>query len=171
MAVSRPSIEAVLGDITVQEVDAVVNAANSRLAGGGGVDGAIHRAAGAADLRAACAALGGCDPGDAKATPGFGLEAKWIIHVVGPVWAGGRSGEPDVLASCYRRALAVADGLGARSLAFPAISTGVYGYPPDLAAEVAVSTVSSTTSAVEMVRLVAFDEATLRLYARLLTSG
>jgi len=165
---SPPSIEAVRGDITGQEVDAIVNAANARLAGGGGVDGAIHRAAGAADLHAACAALGGCDPGDAKATPGFRLTASWIIHTVGPVWAGGRSGEAEILASCYRRALAVADELGARSLAFPAISTGVYGYPPDLAAEVAVATVSSSTSEVEAVRLVAFDEGTFRLYTRLL---
>src|SRR5580658_1495618 len=96
-------IEAVLGDITAQSVDAVVNAANSRLDGGGGVDGAIHRAAGAADLHAACAALGGCAPGEAKATPGFGLAARWIIHTVGPVWGGGTEGEPEILASCYRR--------------------------------------------------------------------
>jgi O-acetyl-ADP-ribose deacetylase (regulator of RNase III) len=163
-------IEAVLGDITGQEVDAVVNAANARLAGGGGVDGAIHRAAGAAELRAACAALGGCEPGDARATPGFRLPARWIIHTVGPVWSGGRSGEPDVLASCYRRALAVADELGARSVAFPAISTGVYGYPVDLAAEVAVSTVAATTSAVALVRLVAFDARTHDLYVGLLDS-
>ena len=168
MAVGSPSIEAVTGDITAQEVDAVVNAANARLAGGGGVDGAIHRAAGAAELRAACAALGGCDPGDAKATPGFGLRARWIIHTVGPVWAGGRSGEAEILASCYRRSLAVAGALGARSIAFPAISTGVYGYPADLAAEVAVASVTGTPTEVELVRLVAFDEATRQLYARLL---
>jgi O-acetyl-ADP-ribose deacetylase len=164
-------IEAVLGDITGQEVDAVVNAANARLAGGGGVDGAIHRAAGAAELRAACAALGGCEPGDARATPGFRLPARWIIHTVGPVWSGGRSGEPDVLASCYRRALAVADELGARSVAFPAISTGVYGYPPDLAAEVAVSAIVAAPSHVELVRLVAFEETTRALYVRLLERG
>jgi O-acetyl-ADP-ribose deacetylase (regulator of RNase III) len=163
-----PSIETLLGDITAQRVDAVVNAANARLAGGGGVDGAIHRAAGAAELRAACAGLGGCDPGDAKATPGLRLPARWIIHTVGPVWSGGRSGEPDILASCYRRVLAVADELGARSVAFPAISTGVYGYPPDLAAEVAVATVTATASRVELVRLVAFDRHTHELYARLL---
>jgi O-acetyl-ADP-ribose deacetylase (regulator of RNase III) len=164
-----PSIEAVLGDITAQRVDAIVNAANAGLAGGGGVDGAIHRGAGAADLHAACAALGGCDPGDAKATPGFGLPARWIIHTVGPVWAGGRSGEPKTLASCYRRALAVADTLGARTVAFPAISTGVYGYPPDLAAEVAVATVAAAVTDVELVRLVAFDRATHALYVDLLT--
>jgi O-acetyl-ADP-ribose deacetylase (regulator of RNase III) len=164
-------IEAVLGDITAQSVDAVVNAANSRLAGGGGVDGAIHRAAGAADLHAACAALGGCAPGEAKATPGFGLAARWIIHTVGPVWGGGTEGEPEILASCYRRSLAVADELGARSVAFPAISTGVYGYPPGLAAEVAVASVSGAGSGVGLVRLVAFDEATRALYAGLLRPG
>jgi O-acetyl-ADP-ribose deacetylase (regulator of RNase III) len=166
-----PTIEAVRADITALEVDAVVNAANSRLAGGGGVDGAIHRAAGAAELHAACAALGRCDPGDAKATPGFGLPARWIIHTVGPVWAGGRKGEPELLASCYRRSLAVADGLGARSLAFPAISTGVYGYPADLAADVAVATVATTESDVERVLLVAFDDATHALYRRLIAGS
>ena len=163
-------VEAVLGDVTAQSVDAVVNAANARLAGGGGVDGAIHRAAGAAELHAACAALGGCDPGDAKATPGFALAARWIIHTVGPVWSGGRSGEPEILASCYRRALAVADALGARSVAFPAVSTGVYGYPVDLAAEVAVATVTATTTEVTLVRLVAFDARTHDLYVGLLDS-
>jgi O-acetyl-ADP-ribose deacetylase (regulator of RNase III) len=168
---SPPSIEVVLGDITGQKVDVVVNAANSKLAGGGGVDGAIHLAAGAADLHAACAALGGCDPGDAKATAGFRLPARWIIHTVGPVWNGGRSGEDEILASCYRRSLAVADELGAGSIAFPAISTGIYGYPPDLAAEVAVATVSSAQVAVGLVRLVAFDEGTRALYARLLSAG
>jgi O-acetyl-ADP-ribose deacetylase (regulator of RNase III) len=168
---SPPSIEALLGDITGQEVDAVVNAANAGLAGGGGVDGAIHRAAGASELHAACAALGGCEPGDAVATPAFALPARWIIHTVGPVWAGGRRGEPEILASCYERALAVADELGARSVAFPAISTGVYGYPPELAAEVAVSTVASAATTVELVRLVAFDARTHRLYVTLLEPG
>jgi O-acetyl-ADP-ribose deacetylase len=135
------------------------------------VDGAIHRAAGAAQLHAACAALGRCPAGEAKATPGFALPARWIIHTVGPVWAGGTSGEPDILASCYRRALAVADELGARSVAFPAISTGVYGYPPDLAAEVAVTTVRGADTGVELIRLVAFDNATQERYVHLLQTG
>lgn len=161
-------IEAVQGDITREGVDAVVNAANSGLLGGGGVDGAIHRAAGASDLRAACAELGGCDPGDAKATSGFALPAQWIIHTVGPVWHGGDAGEPDVLASCYRRCLEVADALGARRVAFPAISTGVYGYPRPAAASVAVSTLRSTVSSVELARLVAFDDETFALYQALL---
>ena len=164
-----PRVEAVHGDITAQDTDAIVNAANRQLKGGGGVDGAIHRAAGASQLHAACAELGGCDPGDAKATPGFALTARWIIHTVGPEWGGGERGEPDVLASCYRRSLEVAAGLGARSVAFPAISTGVYGYPPHLAAEVAVSTVSSHETGIDVV-LVAFDQPTYDLYRRLLGS-
>jgi len=166
--VAAPRIEAVHGDITLEATDAIVNAANRQLKGGGGVDGAIHRAAGAAALHAACAALGGCEPGDAKATPGFSLTARWIIHTVGPVWSGGSRGEPGVLASCYRRSLEVADALEARSVAFPAISTGVYGYPPDLAAEVAVSTVLGCDTAVELVRLVAFDRAGVERYRALL---
>ncbi len=156
-----------LGDITTEQVDAIVNAANSRLAGGGGVDGAIHRAAGQQALHQACAALGGCAPGEAKATPGFRLPARWIIHTVGPVWSGGASGEPDVLASCYRRSLEVSDELGVRSVAFPAISTGVYGYPAEDAAAIAVGTVSSAETSVELVRLVAFDSRTHELYLQL----
>ena len=163
-----PRIESVHGDITAQNTDAIVNAANRQLKGGGGVDGAIHRAAGAQDLHTACAALGTCEPGDAKSTAGFALAAAWIIHTVGPVWSGGARGEPDVLASCYRRSLEVADELGARSVAFPAISTGVYGYPPDLAAQVAVTTVMTADTGVELVRLVAFDRPTYDLYTRLL---
>ena len=160
-----PALAAVLADITTLQVDAVVNAANRALAGGGGVDGAIHRAAGAPTLRAACAALGGCEPGDAKATPGFRLPARWIVHTVGPVWHGGGRGEADVLASCYRRSFEVAEALGANSLAFPAISTGVYGFPPELAAGVAVRTVTSLRSAVVRdVLLVAFDTSTLVHY-------
>ena len=157
-------IEVVQGDITGEVVDAIVNAANSALAGGGGVDGAIHRAAGASNLRAACATLGGCDPGDAKSTPGFALTARWIIHTVGPVWHGGRAGEAELLASCYRRCLAVAEELGAANIAFPAISTGIYGYPRAAAAEIAVSTLSAATTTVELARLVAFDAETRELY-------
>ncbi|MGP8058175.1 MAG: O-acetyl-ADP-ribose deacetylase [Acidimicrobiales bacterium] len=163
-----PVIEAVLGDITAEPVDVVVNAANAGLRGGGGVDGAIHRAAGRSELQAACRLLGGCDPGDAKATGGFGLRARWIIHTVGPVWRGGSAGEDETLASCYRRVLAVADGLGARSVAFPAISTGAYGFPPERAAAVAVAAVSSTPTTVRLIRLVAFDRRALDLYRRLL---
>jgi len=163
-------ITPVRGDITAEEVDAVVNAANQALAGGGGVDGAIHRAAGHRQLQEACQALGGCDTGDAKATPGFGLKARWIIHAVGPRWRGGDKREPEALASCYRRSLEVADELGAKSVAFPAISTGIYGYPPEQAAKIAVETVRSTPTEVELVRLVAFDEATHRLYVELLST-
>jgi O-acetyl-ADP-ribose deacetylase len=163
-----PRLEAVRGDITAEQVDAVVNAANAQLRGGGGVDGAIHRAAGAADLQAACRTLGGCPPGQAVVTAGFALTARFIIHTVGPVWRGGTGGEAETLASCYRNALAVADEVGARSLAFPAISTGVYGYPPDEAASVAVSTVRAAVTAVTLVRFVAFDEATHARYLELL---
>lgn len=159
-------IEAVEGDITQERVDAVVNAANEALAGGGGVDGAIHRAAGAAELHEACAQLGGCPTGDARSTPGFGLPARWIIHTVGPVWHGGGRGEADQLASCYRRAVEVADELGARSVAFPAISTGIYGYPKEEAAKVAIRTLRATSSGVDLVRLVAFDAQTRNLYER-----
>src|ERR1700678_4291514 len=126
--------------------------------GGGGVEGAIHKAAGETALAAACAGLGGCEPGDAKATAGFALPARYIIHTVGPVWRGGDRGEVDVLASCYRRCLEVADELGARSVAFPAISTGIYGYPAAEAASIAVRTLTATLTAVELIRLVAFDQ-------------
>lgn len=161
-------IVALQGDITRLEVDAIANAANRALAGGGGVDGAIHRAAGERELHEACAALGGCEPGDAKATPGFALAARWIIHTVGPVWQGGQHGEEELLASCYRRVLEVADGLGARTVAIPAISTGVYGFPRELAARVAVATVSQVVSGVDTVTLVAFDGETAQLYERLI---
>jgi O-acetyl-ADP-ribose deacetylase len=165
-----PDISAVQADITTLDVDAVVNAANSRLAGGGGVDGSIHSAAGRADLMAACVALGGCEPGEAKATPGFRLPARWIIHTVGPVWQGGGKGEADVLARCYVSSMEVADELGARSVAFPAISTGIYGFPKDLAARVAVNTLGETNTGVERVILAAFDQDTLRLYEGHLSS-
>lgn len=164
----RPRLEAVLGDITVERVDAIVNAANRSLAGGGGVDGAIHRAAGTHRLQAACRAIGECAPGHAVATDGFDLAARWIIHTVGPVWRGGGHDEAGTLASCYRSCLSVADGLGATTIAFPAISTGVYGYPARRAAALAVATVRSTPTAVILVRLVAFDHDTLALYRELL---
>ena len=160
-------IEAVRGDITAEPVDAVVNAANQSLAGGGGVDGAIHRAAGR-ELLAECRTLGGCDTGDAKATSAYRLPAQWVIHTVGPRWRGGGRGEAELLVSCYRRSLEVARELGARSIAFPAISTGIYGYPAEDAARIAVDTIRSTPTNVELIRLVAFDDRTYELYRRLL---
>ena len=163
-----PLPEAVKGDITAEQVDAVVNAANRGLRGGGGVDGAIHRAAGAERLRAACRAIGECPPGQAVVTEGFDLPARFIIHTVGPVWHGGTQGEPETLAACYRSVLAVADRVGARSIAFPAISTGVYGYPLGQAAEVAVTTARAADTEVTLIRFVAFDAATLAHYLELL---
>jgi O-acetyl-ADP-ribose deacetylase (regulator of RNase III) len=133
-------IEIVEGDITGLDVDAIVNAANKTLLGGGGVDGAIHRAAGP-DLREACAKLGGCETGEARITPGFRLKARYVIHTVGPVWGGGERGENRLLASCYRQSLALAHANSLTSIAFPAISTGAYGFPPDRAAFIALHTV------------------------------
>ncbi|HEX4433312.1 MAG TPA: O-acetyl-ADP-ribose deacetylase [Acidimicrobiales bacterium] len=163
-----PLLQAVRGDITAERVDAVVNAANRHLAGGGGVDGAIHRAAGAERLQAACRAIGECPPGHAVVTDGFALPARFIIHTVGPVWHGGTAGEPALLASCYRNALAVADEVGARSVAFPAIATGVYGYPLEQAAAIAVTTARAADTEVARIRFVAFDEETLARYVALL---
>jgi O-acetyl-ADP-ribose deacetylase (regulator of RNase III)/acylphosphatase len=163
---SMPQIEVVLGDITREQTDAIVNAANSSLQGGGGVDGAIHRAAGP-ELARAGAMLGGCETGDAKATHAFRLGplVKHVIHTVGPVWHGGGRGEADLLASCYQRCLEVADQVGARSVAFPAISTGIYGFPAADAARIAVGTLTSTPTSVETIRLVAFDETARGLLA------
>jgi O-acetyl-ADP-ribose deacetylase (regulator of RNase III) len=159
------AVEAVRADITTLGVDAIVNAAKASLMGGGGVDGAIHRAAGP-ELLEECRTLGGCATGDAKATSGYGLPARWVIHTVGPVWRGGGEGEAGQLASCYRRCLEIADEIGARSVAFPAISTGIYGFPRAQAAEIAVDALRSTATDAERVLLVAFDDETLALYRR-----
>ena len=155
-------LTALQSDITKLQVEAIVNAANSSLLGGGGVDGAIHRAAGP-ELVHECRLLGGCKTGQAKITKGYRLSAKFIIHTVGPVWHGGNQGEAEVLASCYRRSLEVADELGVRGIAFPAISTGIYGYPSEQAARIAVTTIRSTPTRVAEVRLVAFDQPTYDL--------
>jgi O-acetyl-ADP-ribose deacetylase (regulator of RNase III) len=159
-------IELVIGDITEQQVDAIVNAANPTLLGGGGVDGAIHRAGGPAILEE-CRRLGGCEPGDAKATTGGSLPARHVIHAVGPIWHGGGEGEADLLASCHRRAIELADDLGCASVAFPAISTGAYGYPVELAASVAISATQEALQAhpsVKLARFVFRDEETLAPY-------
>jgi len=162
------ALRALRGDITTLSVDAIVNAANSSLAPGGGVCGAIHRAAGP-ELARECRSLGGCATGDAKATSAYQLPARYVIHTVGPVWQGGDQGEPELLASCYRRSVEVAQGLyECHSIAFPAISTGIYGYPPEAAASIAVETLRAADTAGFDVVLVAFDEGTYDHYLQLL---
>jgi O-acetyl-ADP-ribose deacetylase len=161
------TLEAIRGDITRQTVDAVVNAANESLLGGGGVDGAIHRAAGPGLLEE-CRAIGGCPTGEARVTGGHRLPARWIIHTVGPVWHGGRRGETALLESCYRSVLREARRLSVRSIAFPSISTGAYGYPIDRAAALAVGTVRDELTRepgdIEVVRFVCFSDSDLRVY-------
>ncbi len=157
-------IEFVVGDLTAQPVDAIVNAASTALLGGGGVDGAIHRAGGPAIL-AESRLLGGCDTGDAKATTAGRLPARWVIHAVGPVWRGGSAGEADLLASAHRRALEVARDLGARTVAFPAISCGIYGYPPELAAPVALEAVRPSEDDFETIRFVFLSAALREVFA------
>jgi O-acetyl-ADP-ribose deacetylase len=166
-----PELIAVSGDITKLHVDAIVNAANTSLLGGGGVDGAIHRAAGP-DLLEACRKLQGCATGDAKATPGFRLPAKWVFHAVGPVWNGGNHHEDESLASCYRRCLELAREHSVKSIAFPAISAGIYGFPSQRAANIAVQSVRKNIegTGVERVEFVCFGAETRRIYDELLTT-
>lgn len=164
-------LQALQGDITTLAVDAIVNAANCSLLGGGGVDGAIHRAAGP-ELLEACRKFGGCRTGEARITPGFKLPAKFVIHTPGPVWHGGTRGEAELLASCYRNSLKLAAEAGCRSIAFPGISTGVYGYPAEAAARVALDTVRSWRQELpEEALFVCFSSSALRIYLGLLGEG
>ena len=153
-----------VGDLTTQEVDAIVNAANTSLLGGGGVDGAIHRAGGP-EILAESRLLGGCETGDAKATTAGRMPARWVVHAVGPVWRGGDAGEPELLASAHLRSLEVATALGARTVAFPAISCGVYGYPPEEAAPVAVGAVRPFLGQMDEIRFVFVDERLRSVFA------
>jgi len=160
-------IETIRADVTTLALDAIVNAANSSLLGGGGVDGAIHRAAGPR-LREYNRGLGGCPVGEARVSPGFDLPARWIIHTVGPVWHDGGKGEPRLLASCYRSAFQIACDHGVGSIAFPAISTGVYGYPPELAAAIAVSAMREYLSEFDEIVACCFSSRDLDIYRKLL---
>ena len=167
LLVGTTRLSLVQGDITVQQVDAIVNAANAALRGGGGVDGAIHRAGGPA-IMAECRRIGGCPTGEAVRTTAGRLPADHVIHTVGPVWSGGNAGEPDLLASAYRRSLEVAADHGARTVAFPSISTGVYGYPKELAAQTALDTVTAAVADLEIdeVRFVVFGDDDQGTYER-----
>ena len=164
---ARRRIEVVRADITTLDLDAIVNAANEALAPGGGVCGAIHRAAGS-ELAKACRALAPCPTGEASATPGFALKARWVVHAVGPVWRGGGAGEEGLLAACYRNALLAAQAAGAHSIAFPAISTGIYGFPLERAAPIAACAVTAawpTCPGIERVLFACFNEADRAAYA------